>query len=77
MVGSKTAALARLSGLIKVEWDDKFNQPESEEVAGMLSRDIGSKVKDHVPMVAAVYGDLDPEHKKIVFVYLKVIFRFV
>ena len=62
---------------IKVQWDDNLKQPENEDIAQMMAHDIGSKVKDSVPMLASTYGDLDKESKGIVFAYLAVSLHFL
>ena len=77
VVGLKTRDMVRLTkSRIHVDWDEKYKMPADRDVGNQLSHDIGMKVKDNVPMLASVYGDLDPMHKEIVYSYVAVSVQF-
>ncbi|KAM7497192.1 hypothetical protein LguiA_021606 [Lonicera macranthoides] len=67
VVGKKTHEEVRKSGKINVEWSDELKLPSSKLVQGRLARDIGSVVRDKVPMVASSYWHLPDEHLQIVY----------
>ena len=74
VVGAKTKEMTRNEPewLIEVEWDDELDQPAKKSIGGQMTHDIESKVKDEVPMKAAVYGDLDLHDKGIMYDYTSV-----
>ena len=73
VVGLKTKETVRLTkSKIVIEWDEQHNMPADQDLASQLTRDIGMKVKDDIPMLASVYGDLNKDHKAIVYNYLYV-----
>ena len=71
-MGKKTHEEVRKHGKIKLEWSDELKLPSSKLVQGRLARDIGSVVRDKVPMVASSYWDLPEEHLLIVYNHISV-----
>ncbi|KAM7461183.1 hypothetical protein LguiA_029304 [Lonicera macranthoides] len=51
VVGKKTSEEVRKHEKIKLEWSDELKLPSSQAVQARLTRDIGSVVRDKVPMI--------------------------
>jgi len=52
---------------ITFPWSDELKLPSDEHYQGRLARDLGSIVRDAVPMRAASYWELPQEDQMIVF----------
>ncbi|KAM7528355.1 hypothetical protein LguiB_031765 [Lonicera macranthoides] len=76
VVGKKTREEVRKHGKIKLEWSDELKLPSSQVVQARLTRDIGSVVRDKVPMVAHSYWDLPREHLQIVYNHISTYYDF-
>ncbi|KAM7493105.1 hypothetical protein LguiB_027714 [Lonicera macranthoides] len=76
VVGKKTSEEVRKHGKIKLEWSDELKLPSSQVVQARLTRDIGSVVRDKVPMVAHSYWALPREHLQIVYNHISTYYDF-
>ncbi|KAM7486425.1 hypothetical protein LguiA_002434 [Lonicera macranthoides] len=76
VVGKKTSEEVRKHGKIKLEWSDELKLPSSQVVQARLILDIGSVVRDKIPMVSHSYWDLPREHLQIVYNYISTYYDF-
>ncbi|KAM7490196.1 hypothetical protein LguiA_033117 [Lonicera macranthoides] len=72
VIGAKTQQMVRVGGKIVVEYSDEHRGPAIEAIHSLISHDIGSCVRDRVPMLAEIYAELPKDHKQIVYDYLSV-----
>lgn len=72
VIGAKTQQMVRVGGKIVVEYSDEHRGPANEAIHSLISHDIGSCVRDRVPMLAETYAELPKDHKQIVYDYLSV-----
>ncbi|KAM7519341.1 hypothetical protein LguiB_018303 [Lonicera macranthoides] len=70
VIGAKTQQMVRVGGKIVVEYSDEHRGPAIEAIHSLISRDIGSCVRDRVPMLVETYAELPKVHKQIVYDYL-------
>ncbi|KAM7525788.1 hypothetical protein LguiA_015690 [Lonicera macranthoides] len=70
VIGAKTQQMVRVGGKIVVEYFDEHRGPAIEAIHSLISHDIGSCVRDRVPMLAEIYAELPKDHKRIVYDYL-------
>ncbi|KAM7490984.1 hypothetical protein LguiA_033905 [Lonicera macranthoides] len=58
LIDAKTQQIVKVDGKIVVEYSDEHKGPANEAIHSLISHDIGSCVRDRVPMLAKTYAEL-------------------